>query len=157
MHLSHCQLATGRFSALRFHGDHQPPKFIASQLNQAWWRRLFQQPVLFRFYPQCETCSRQQGPLVKSGYASAIVAIPMTCAECVSPATRCEPTIVNCVQRTARNLVFSLLSTYQRKALADAYHEATPSPLAPRLHRRGTVPSCVARCALDKAPKVERQ
>lgn len=153
-------MTAGLFSSLRFHGDHQPPKFIASQLNQAWWRRLLQQPVLFRFYPQCETCSRQQGPLVKSGWVGAcdccclhmICAVPGACL-CTTPA-RDQHGVHRFSFVVALDNALSLLSGHQRKAPADAHHEAAPPPLAPRLYCRGTVPSCVAGRALDKAPAV---
>jgi len=63
----------GIFSARRFHGDHQPPKYIAAQLNDAWWRRWLGWKVPFRFYPQCNICSSAQGPLVKHGCVFRVV------------------------------------------------------------------------------------
>ena len=51
-----------------FVGDHMPPKSVAAQMNARWWRRrLLRRTVPYRFYPQCVTCSSQQGSLLSSG------------------------------------------------------------------------------------------
>ena len=49
----------------RFVGDHMPPKSVAEQKNQTWWRRVGLIPkVQFRFYPQCKNCSNTQGTIL---------------------------------------------------------------------------------------------
>lgn len=48
----------------RFVGDHQPPKSVARQLDHRFLRRLFNRKVQFRFFPQCQSCSRTQGNLL---------------------------------------------------------------------------------------------
>lgn len=50
----------------RFHGDHQPPKAVAQQLNNQWFRKLTGEKVSFRFYPQCIDCSNIQGSILSS-------------------------------------------------------------------------------------------
>jgi hypothetical protein len=51
--------------SVNFICDHQPPKAVAYQMNQRWWRRLLLlRPVAFRFYPQCVACSNRQGGLL---------------------------------------------------------------------------------------------
>ena len=53
--------------AARFVGDHMPPKSVARQLDQRWYRRLLRRPpTQFRFYPQCVPCSNQQGSLLSA-------------------------------------------------------------------------------------------
>jgi hypothetical protein len=59
----------GTKTATSFIGDHQPPKSVAYQLNQQWFRRLLGWKVPFRFYPHCSSCSNKQGGIL----ASAIV------------------------------------------------------------------------------------
>ena len=51
---------------MNFIGDHQPPKSVAYQLNQQWFRRLLGRKVPFRFYPHCTTCSNKQGGILAS-------------------------------------------------------------------------------------------
>ena len=53
-------------SSMSFIGDHQPPKSVAYQLNQQWFRRLLGRKVPFRFYPHCMTCSNKQGGILAS-------------------------------------------------------------------------------------------
>jgi hypothetical protein len=53
-------------TTMSFIGDHQPPKSVAHQLNQQWFRRLFRRKVPFRFYPHCMTCSNKQGGILAS-------------------------------------------------------------------------------------------
>lgn len=50
--------------ACLFHGDHQPPKAVAQQLNAQWFR--FGTKVKFRFFPQCVNCSNVQGKLLST-------------------------------------------------------------------------------------------
>ncbi|GLD96035.1 hypothetical protein PINS_up004713 [Pythium insidiosum] len=50
-----------------YHADHMPPRKVARQMNQQWWRRLSGREVEFRFYPQCSPCSNTQGTVVKRG------------------------------------------------------------------------------------------
>lgn len=52
--------------SINFIGDHQPPKSVAHQLNQQWFRRLIGRKVPFRFYPHCMTCSNKQGGILAS-------------------------------------------------------------------------------------------
>jgi hypothetical protein len=52
--------------SVQFICDHQPPKAVAYQLNQQWWRRLLHRPVAFRFFPQCAACSSRQGGLLSA-------------------------------------------------------------------------------------------
>lgn len=52
--------------APRFHGDHMPPKAVAQQMNNNWFRRLTGCKVKFRFYPQCVDCSNIQGSILSS-------------------------------------------------------------------------------------------
>uniref|UniRef100_K3WX60 Uncharacterized protein n=1 Tax=Globisporangium ultimum (strain ATCC 200006 / CBS 805.95 / DAOM BR144) TaxID=431595 RepID=K3WX60_GLOUD len=54
---------------VKYHADHMPPKLVAKRMNENIFRRLFRQEVTFRFYPQCEPCSNQQGSLVKQSKA----------------------------------------------------------------------------------------
>ena len=51
-------------ATMTFIGDHQPPKSVAYQLNQQWFRRLLGRKVPFRFYPHCMTCSNKQGGIL---------------------------------------------------------------------------------------------
>ena len=53
-------------SKITFIGDHQPPKSVAYQLNQQWFRRLLGRKIPFRFYPHCVTCSNKQGGILAS-------------------------------------------------------------------------------------------
>ncbi len=50
--------------ACLFHGDHQPPKAVAQQLNKQWFR--FGTKVKFRFFPQCFNCSNVQGKILST-------------------------------------------------------------------------------------------
>jgi len=50
----------------RFHGDHMPPKAVAQQMNNQWFRKLTGWKVKFRFYPQCVDCSNVQGSILSS-------------------------------------------------------------------------------------------
>ena len=48
-----------------FHADHMPPRSVAKQINSRWYRKLLRlAPIKQRFYPQCVTCSNQQGKLL---------------------------------------------------------------------------------------------
>jgi hypothetical protein len=49
---------------VKFHGDHMPPKSVALEMNDVWWRQLVGRTVRFRFYPQCVSCSTVQGSLL---------------------------------------------------------------------------------------------
>jgi hypothetical protein len=51
-------------SSIKFVSDHMPPKAVAEQMNQLWYRKLFGKHVQFRFYPQCINCSSIQGSLL---------------------------------------------------------------------------------------------
>lgn len=51
-------------TAVRFVGDHMPPKSVAEQLNSRWYRKMFGRKVQYRFYPQCITCSSKQGSIL---------------------------------------------------------------------------------------------
>ena len=53
-----------RQEACLFHGDHQPPKAVAQQLNAQWFR--FGTKVKFRFFPQCVNCSNVQGKILST-------------------------------------------------------------------------------------------
>jgi hypothetical protein len=48
----------------KFVGDHMPPKAVAEQINARWYRKLFNIPVKYRFYPQCIHCSGKQGSIL---------------------------------------------------------------------------------------------
>lgn len=55
--------------AVKFVGDHMPPKSVAKRWNDHWLRRrlfLFKRPVQFRFYPQCVSCSNRQGSILSA-------------------------------------------------------------------------------------------
>jgi hypothetical protein len=51
-------------AAVKFVGDHMPPKAVANQQNARWIRRLLGNPVQFRFFPQCVPCSSKQGTIL---------------------------------------------------------------------------------------------
>mmetsp|Transcript_23922 Transcript_23922/g.70603 ORF Transcript_23922/g.70603 Transcript_23922/m.70603 type:complete len:189 (+) Transcript_23922:802-1368(+) len=53
-------------SAVRFHADHMPPKAVAEQMNRRWYRQALGQTVRQRFYPQCVSCSNEQGGILSS-------------------------------------------------------------------------------------------
>jgi hypothetical protein len=55
---------------VEFVGDHMPPKSVADQLNQRFYRRLLNVKVSFRFYPQCTVCSDRQGTLLSQATAA---------------------------------------------------------------------------------------
>jgi hypothetical protein len=56
-----------------FVADHMPPKSVAAQRNQSWFRRYIRRrPVSFRFFPQCTSCSNTQGGLLAKGVASGV-------------------------------------------------------------------------------------
>ena len=55
---------TATDKAVKFVGDHMPPKAVAQQLNQRWHRRLLGNTVSFRFFPQCVPCSSKQGSIL---------------------------------------------------------------------------------------------
>jgi hypothetical protein len=57
--------------AVKFVGDHMPPKAVATQLNQQWHRRLLGRTVSFRFFPQCVPCSSKQGSILAKASAQA--------------------------------------------------------------------------------------
>jgi len=57
--------------SVKFHGDHMPPKSVASQMNNVWWRKIVGSKVGFRFYPQCIDCSNTQGNLLGGAVLSA--------------------------------------------------------------------------------------
>ena len=49
----------------RFVGDHMPPKSVAKHMDDVWLRRIGLLPkVKFRFYPQCVSCSNEQGSIL---------------------------------------------------------------------------------------------
>lgn len=50
---------------VRYHADHMPPKLVGSRTDNQFFRRFLGQKTAFRFYPQCESCSNQQGNVVK--------------------------------------------------------------------------------------------
>ncbi|EEY65480.1 uncharacterized protein PITG_16788 [Phytophthora infestans T30-4] len=50
---------------VRYHADHMPPKLVAKHTDEQLVRRLLGRKTTFRFYPQCEPCSNQQGTVVK--------------------------------------------------------------------------------------------
>jgi hypothetical protein len=54
------------YRGIKFHGDHQPPRAVAQQLNAQWFRRLLGMQVKFRFFPQCVNCSNVQGKILSS-------------------------------------------------------------------------------------------
>jgi hypothetical protein len=55
----------GSKNSFRFVGDHMPPKSVAAQLNNTWWRRVgLWRKVKYRFYPQCANCSNTQGAIL---------------------------------------------------------------------------------------------
>jgi hypothetical protein len=51
-------------AAVKFHGDHMPPKSVANQMNQQWIRKWLGRPVSFRLFPQCVPCSNTQGGIL---------------------------------------------------------------------------------------------
>lgn len=51
---------------VHFVGDHMPPKAVAKQMNDRWFRQLFGVKVKYRFYPQCSDCSSVQGSILSS-------------------------------------------------------------------------------------------
>ncbi|KAL3660880.1 hypothetical protein V7S43_013897 [Phytophthora oleae] len=50
---------------VRYHADHMPPKLVAKRTDNQFFRKILGQQTNFRFYPQCESCSNQQGSVVK--------------------------------------------------------------------------------------------
>ncbi|KAG6592774.1 uncharacterized protein IUM83_16169 [Phytophthora cinnamomi] len=50
---------------VRYHADHQPPKLVAKRADEQLFRKMLGRKTTFRFYPQCESCSNQQGSVVK--------------------------------------------------------------------------------------------
>ncbi|KAG3116241.1 hypothetical protein PI124_g3792 [Phytophthora idaei] len=50
---------------VRYHADHMPPKLVAKRTDEQLLRKLLGRKTTFRFYPQCEPCSNQQGTVVK--------------------------------------------------------------------------------------------
>lgn len=56
--------------AVRFNADHMPPKSVATKLEATRWYRLLRKNVVFRFYPQCVSCSDKQGTLLSKATAS---------------------------------------------------------------------------------------
>ncbi|ETM56292.1 hypothetical protein PPTG_00648 [Phytophthora nicotianae INRA-310] len=50
---------------VRYHADHMPPKLVAKRTDEQLLRKLLGRKTTFRFYPQCEPCSNQQGAVVK--------------------------------------------------------------------------------------------
>lgn len=56
----------GSAAAVRFVGDHMPPKSVANQLNSRWYRKWTGWTVRYRFYPQCVPCSNKQGNLLSA-------------------------------------------------------------------------------------------
>mmetsp|Transcript_22698 Transcript_22698/g.27350 ORF Transcript_22698/g.27350 Transcript_22698/m.27350 type:complete len:139 (-) Transcript_22698:626-1042(-) len=43
-----------------------PPKAVAKQMNDRWFRKWFGIQVKYRFYPQCTSCSKTQGSILSS-------------------------------------------------------------------------------------------
>jgi hypothetical protein len=62
--------ASSACKTVEFVGDHMPPKSVADQLNQRFYRRLLNMKVSFRFYPQCTVCSDRQGSLLSQATAA---------------------------------------------------------------------------------------
>ncbi|KAG7385959.1 hypothetical protein PHYPSEUDO_000921 [Phytophthora pseudosyringae] len=52
-------------SGVRYHADHMPPKLVAKRTDERLLRKILGRKTTFRFYPQCEPCSNQQGSVVK--------------------------------------------------------------------------------------------
>ncbi|KAG1689402.1 hypothetical protein DVH05_002203 [Phytophthora capsici] len=50
---------------VRYHADHMPPKLVAKRTDNQLFRKILGRQTSFRFYPQCESCSNQQGSVVK--------------------------------------------------------------------------------------------
>ncbi|OWZ10215.1 hypothetical protein PHMEG_00016968 [Phytophthora megakarya] len=50
---------------VRYHADHMPPKLVAKRTDEQFLRKILGRKTPFRFYPQCESCSNQQGSVVK--------------------------------------------------------------------------------------------
>ncbi|KAJ3396238.1 hypothetical protein HDU92_003696 [Lobulomyces angularis] len=48
-----------------YHADHQPPVKFAQAANDRFFNRILGIKVSQRYYPQCHSCSNQQGVLVK--------------------------------------------------------------------------------------------
>ncbi len=63
-HTCGSRMLFGRHYGVLFHGDHQPPKYLAAKMNQRWFRRILGLTVQFRFYPQCTVCSNTQGSIL---------------------------------------------------------------------------------------------
>jgi hypothetical protein len=59
------------FDTVKFVGDHMPPKVVAQQLNQQWYRKWVGKTVSFRFFPQCVPCSSKQGGILAKASAQA--------------------------------------------------------------------------------------
>ncbi|RLN87888.1 hypothetical protein BBJ28_00006871 [Nothophytophthora sp. Chile5] len=64
---------------VRYHADHMPPKLyvlgscgalVAKRTDERFLRRFTGRKTSFRFYPQCEPCSNQQGSVVKQWKAT---------------------------------------------------------------------------------------
>ena len=51
-------------TAVKFVSDHMPPKAVAEQMNERWYRNVFGLQVPYRFYPQCINCSTKQGSIL---------------------------------------------------------------------------------------------
>ncbi|CAB9526478.1 expressed unknown protein [Seminavis robusta] len=59
-----CHTCGTRMGRSKFVGDHMPPKSVAEEWNARWHNRMLGRRVGFRFFPQCEPCSRKQGSLL---------------------------------------------------------------------------------------------
>ena len=51
-------------TAVKFVSDHMPPKAVAEQMNERWYRKVLGLQVPYRFYPQCINCSTKQGSIL---------------------------------------------------------------------------------------------
>eukprot|EP01035_Chromulina_nebulosa_P018151 gene18151-23805_t len=49
-----------------FIADHMPPTKICNDMNNKWWRKLFNLKISQRLYAQCFNCYSLQGSAVKS-------------------------------------------------------------------------------------------
>jgi hypothetical protein len=63
-------ILTRTLDAVKFHGDHMPPKSVANQMNQRFFRKWLGRPVSFRLFPQCVPCSNTQGGILSKASAA---------------------------------------------------------------------------------------
>ncbi|KAG7398236.1 hypothetical protein PHYBOEH_011409 [Phytophthora boehmeriae] len=61
---------------VRYHADHMPPKLVAKRTDDRFVRKLLGRKTTFRFYPQCEPCSNQQGSVVKTSKSTLKMHLP---------------------------------------------------------------------------------